>query len=76
MNQSGGSAYPTSTSTARASVFNVFSTARFILSFLLFLQKEIENGIEFTVQFSFYFSVCQNFEEEMKILYCNASMKS
>jgi len=37
MYQYGGSAYPTSTSTARASVLSVFSTTKFILSFLLFL---------------------------------------
>jgi hypothetical protein len=37
MCQYGGSGYPTSTSTARASVLSVFSTAKLILSFLLFL---------------------------------------
>ena len=37
MYQYGGSAHPSSPSTARASVLSVFSTAKFILSVLLFL---------------------------------------
>lgn len=59
MNQYGGSGYPTSTSTARASVFSVFSIARFILSFVLFLREERWNGIETVVQLSSYFSVSE-----------------
>jgi uncharacterized membrane protein YbaN (DUF454 family) len=75
MYQYGGSGYSTSTSTARASVLSVFSTAKFILSFLQFFLKKSRKWNKNYSFVSFFFSVCQNFQEEMEILYRNAYMK-